>query len=775
MAAAKYLDKTGLTYFWGKIKAWANAAFAAISHTHASSDVTAMTSYSKPNSTSAITTSDTLNQAVGKLEKAIDDADISNTVHISGNEFIGGIKEFGNSYYDSTVEGETGWESSSLIIRYLNYVKGSGAPSDRKVANLLFMDSVGTNIDWDGRLGVLESYLNPEGANVLCLGAYKNEVINGVATRDSVLMGVGYDSNGVKFAYAPPTSSDRSNSTDIVTRGWLASDTRLVHTINNENIDGVKTFLSDVYCNGTYQRYCAGITRGVSHLQTSYRPLLTALDTNSNYLWRFYGTYWQGGASTAHIYVYKPSTTDTSSTSLVVGFDNSEIPFATAPSTSSSRTDGADIVTRDWIPRDTRIVHTTGEETVAGTKVLTSDPYIKKGNPTLHTINIGLTRNTAPSSDISYFLLLALDTNGSPGTAGNRFGGIYHSYATTKANTMHLMVYNGKTRDADHESIAIGYLSDGSVYTYAPHPADSDNSHNIATSYWVRRYCDTTKGYLTSHQSLDSCVKTSGNQTISGTKSFTSYVLQMNSSIVKDTNPSSDSFCIFRGVDKNGTIVGGLQFCWRTDSTKKACDAKIYIDPCLNDGDGVAVVVKRRTDTYSFEPNGNGVVYLGVSAARWNTIFSSSSSISTSDKRLKDNIIDVPSNILDIWDNVDWIQYQMIDAIDKKGQDKARIHNGLIAQDIDKIFKDSGLDITKYGLFCYDEWEEEKPDYDENGNMTDKGREAGNCYSIRYEEALCMEAAYQRRKNKILENRISELERQVSDVLQILQSLKGAN
>lgn len=42
------------------------------SHNHASNTINAMTGYSKPSSTSAIDTSDTLNAAIGKLEKALD-------------------------------------------------------------------------------------------------------------------------------------------------------------------------------------------------------------------------------------------------------------------------------------------------------------------------------------------------------------------------------------------------------------------------------------------------------------------------------------------------------------------------------------------------------------------------------------------------------------------------------------------------------------------------------------------------------------------------------
>ena len=45
---------------------------AAISHNQASNTIDVMTGYSKPSSTSAISTSDTLNSAIGKLEKALD-------------------------------------------------------------------------------------------------------------------------------------------------------------------------------------------------------------------------------------------------------------------------------------------------------------------------------------------------------------------------------------------------------------------------------------------------------------------------------------------------------------------------------------------------------------------------------------------------------------------------------------------------------------------------------------------------------------------------------
>lgn len=71
-----------------KVKKWfsdlGTAAFtnstdyAAASHNQPSSTINAMTGYSKPQATSAITASDTLNEAIGKLEKAVDGAGTPN-------------------------------------------------------------------------------------------------------------------------------------------------------------------------------------------------------------------------------------------------------------------------------------------------------------------------------------------------------------------------------------------------------------------------------------------------------------------------------------------------------------------------------------------------------------------------------------------------------------------------------------------------------------------------------------------------------------------------
>ena len=90
----------------------------------------------------------------------------------------------------------------------------------------------------------------------------------------------------------------------------------------------------------------------------------------------------------------------------------------------------------------------------------------------------------------------------------------------------------------------------------------------------------------------------------------------------------------------------------------------------------------------------NNVTSLGKAGNRWTQLFAMTDSISTSDERLKEDIHNIPDAILDAWGDVQWHQYQFIDAVANKGAEEARIHSGLIAQRIKSIFEEHGIDAT---------------------------------------------------------------------------------
>ena len=184
----------------------------------------------------------------------------------------------------------------------------------------------------------------------------------------------------------------------------------------------------------------------------------------------------------------------------------------------------------------------------------------------------------------------------------------------------------------------------------------------------------------------------------------------------------------------------------------------------LDSGNNVTTCTVQRANLYattvgttSFSPASNGSASLGTSSLRWSEVFANTATINTSDERLKDNISDIEDAVLDAWGDVNLKVFQFKDAIEKKGQD-ARIHAGVIAQQVQQAFEARGLDAFRYGLLCYDAWDAKDAVMDEDGTEIEPAQPAGNRYSIRYEEALILEAAYQRRRADRIEERLQALE-----------------
>ena len=115
------------------------------------------------------------------------------------------------------------------------------------------------------------------------------------------------------------------------------------------------------------------------------------------------------------------------------------------------------------------------------------------------------------------------------------------------------------------------------------------------------------------------------------------------------------------------------------------------------------------------------------------------------------------------------------DSIEEKGSN-ARVHTGLIAQDLRNTLDDFEIDASKYGFFCYDKWDDQYDvqhitvtDTDESGNETVSQKEvktlkkpAGEQYSLRYQEIQAIENAYLRNEIKKLNEKIEELSRLIN-------------
>ena len=174
----------------------------------------------------------------------------------------------------------------------------------------------------------------------------------------------------------------------------------------------------------------------------------------------------------------------------------------------------------------------------------------------------------------------------------------------------------------------------------------------------------------------------------------------------------------------------------------------------------------------SFRPNGDTTARLGAGNVRWSELYAATAVINTSDVREKTAISAPNEALMRAWGKVGFKSFQFTDSVEKKGEN-ARIHFGVIAQQVAEAFASEGLDASRYALFCYDRWEDEYEDVevvdveavlDENGNEvtptvmhTEKRlvTPAGDRYGIRYSEALALECAYQRWRLDKLEAKLN--------------------
>lgn len=170
------IDDNGTTYHYN--------SFALSSHIQASNTINAMTNYSKPTSTSAIKATDSLNTAIGKLEKALDGKGTSNLT-LGTTSTTAAKGDHTHSSY-----------ANQNAFSNVKVIKSGGGTSDVTVAADTTTDTVSF-----------------EGSNI---------TITGDATNDKVTFGLTKTNVTTALGYTPPTTNTwKANSSS--SEGYVAS------------------------------------------------------------------------------------------------------------------------------------------------------------------------------------------------------------------------------------------------------------------------------------------------------------------------------------------------------------------------------------------------------------------------------------------------------------------------------------------------------------------------------------------------------------------------
>jgi hypothetical protein len=117
----------------------------------------------------------------------------------------------------------------------------------------------------------------------------------------------------------------------------------------------------------------------------------------------------------------------------------------------------------------------------------------------------------------------------------------------------------------------------------------------------------------------------------------------------------------------------------------------------------------------NFAPNTSNVYSCGAGSQLWTVIYAASSTINTSDANEKQQIAPLTNAEMAVARTLKGLirTYKFNDAVQKKGKD-ARIHTGVIAQDVQAAFAAQGLNANEYGVFCSDTW------YEVDGKIKDE-------------------------------------------------------
>jgi hypothetical protein len=181
-------------------------------------------------------------------------------------------------------------------------------------------------------------------------------------------------------------------------------------------------------------------------------------------------------------------------------------------------------------------------------------------------------------------------------------------------------------------------------------------------------------------------VTTGDGQVISGQKSFTSYTNQFRG-ITYATSDGGSGSNAYLGEDSAYAVVGGAS------------------GVVLAYGGSYPGTPAYVGDSVSFRPYADAAYSLGTGPQRWTAVYAVNGTIQTSDGNEKQQIEEFNAAELAVARRIKGLirKFKFNDSVAEKG-DGARIHVGVIAQDVHDAFVAEGLDPYKYGLFCSDTW-----------------------------------------------------------------------
>lgn len=154
-----------------------------------------------------------------------------------------------------------------------------------------------------------------------------------------------------------------------------------------------------------------------------------------------------------------------------------------------------------------------------------------------------------------------------------------------------------------------------------------------------------------------------------------------------------------------------------------------------NGSDGTDVGLVEISDSAYVYPSTANSGLLGTSSKPFATGYTQTAMTVVSDLRDKTERLPYPDALLDAWGDMDWISYKLINGVNSER------HAGMIAQEVLAVMLTHQINPEEWGIVQWSQWPDEVDEI--TGQILTK---AGDRYTLNYTEALCVEAAYNRRE-----------------------------
>ena len=144
--------------------------------------------------------------------------------------------------------------------------------------------------------------------------------------------------------------------------------------------------------------------------------------------------------------------------------------------------------------------------------------------------------------------------------------------------------------------------------------------------------------------------------------------------------------------------------------------------------------------------NNDNSIDLGASSVRFDDVFATNGTIQTSDQNEKQQIASLTTAEITAAKAISALfkTFKWNDKVEAKGN-AARIHSGVIAQEVQTAMSNAGLDAANYAFWCSDTWT------DDDGNSQTR-------MGIRYPELLAFVGAATEQRLANIETRLTALE-----------------